>query len=45
MNKTALKQTTFYDILKKMASKKYNYPNKKMCSDGDIVNYLKSIKL
>jgi len=39
------KQTTLFDIYKKQASNRFNYPTVKMCSDGDVCTYLKSIKL
>ena len=38
------KKTTLYDFAKKQASKGFNYPTIKMCSDGDICTYLKSIQ-
>jgi hypothetical protein len=43
--KKTKKQMSLYDIYKKLASKGFNYPSIKLCSDGDICTYLKSIKL
>jgi len=39
------KQKTLFDIYRKQASIQLNYPTVSMCSDGDVCNYLKSIKL
>jgi hypothetical protein len=43
--KKEVKQTTLFDIYRKQASNAFNYPTVKMCSDGDICTYLRSIKL
>lgn len=44
MKKTK-KETTLYNVYKRQASKGFNYPTITMCSDGDIITYLKSIRL
>jgi hypothetical protein len=36
---------TLFEIYRKQASIAYNYPSVKLCSDGDVINYLRSIKL
>jgi hypothetical protein len=36
---------TLFDIYRKQASKAFNYPSIKLCSDGDVITYLKSINL
>lgn len=36
---------TLFEIYRKQASKGFNYPTITMCSDGDVITYLKSIKL
>jgi hypothetical protein len=36
---------TLFDIFRKQASKAFNYPTTKMCSDGDVLIYLKAIKI
>jgi len=41
----AVKQITLFDIYRKQASKGFNYPTVKMCSDGDVITYLRSVKL
>ncbi len=43
--KNVKKQTTLFDFYKKQASKGFNYPTIKICSDSDICTYLKTIKL
>ena len=37
--------TTLFDLFKKQATKGFNYPTIKMCSDGDVCTFLKSVKL
>jgi hypothetical protein len=39
----AKSKKSLYDVFKIEAVKGFNYPTKKMCSDGDICTYLKSI--
>jgi len=39
------KEVTLFDIYRKQASKGFNYPTIKMCSDGDVITYLRSIKM
>jgi hypothetical protein len=36
---------TLFDIYRKQAAKAFNYPSIKLCSDGDVITYLKDIKL
>lgn len=43
--KPVKKDVTLFDIFRKQASKGFNYPAIKMCSDGDVCTYLKSIKM
>ena len=38
-------KATLFDLFRKQASKGFNYPTIKMCSDGDVVTYLRSIKI
>lgn len=45
VNQKSKKQITLFDIYRKQASKGFNYPTVKMCSDGDVCTYLKSINL
>ena len=37
------KETTLFDVYRNQASKGFNYPTIEMCSDGDVITYLKSI--
>ncbi len=39
------KEATLFEIYRRQASKGFNYPTVKMCSDGDVITYLKTIKL
>lgn len=41
--KKTIKQKTLFDIYRKQASKSFNYPTIKMCSDGDVCSYLRSV--
>jgi hypothetical protein len=41
-NKT---KKSLYDVFRKQASKAFNYPSVKLCSNGDVCIYLKQIKL
>ena len=34
---------SLYDIFRKAASKAFNYPTVRMCSDGDVITYLKKV--
>jgi hypothetical protein len=36
---------TLFEIYRKQASKAFNYPSITLCSDGDVITYLKSISL
>jgi hypothetical protein len=36
---------TLFDIYRKQAAKAFNMPTVRLCSDGDVLTYLKSIKL
>ena len=38
------KETNLFDVYRNQASKGFNYPMIEMCSDGDVITYLKSIK-
>lgn len=37
------KPVSLYDIFRKRACKAFNYPDVRLCSDGDICTYLKKI--
>ena len=39
------REVTLFDLFKKQAVKGFNYPTIKMCSDGDVCTFLKSVKL
>jgi hypothetical protein len=39
------KPVTLYNIIRRQAALKFNYPSVKLVSDGDIVTFLKSIVL
>lgn len=36
---------TLFDIYRKQAAKAFNMPTIRLCSDGDVITYLKHIKL
>ena len=36
---------TLFDIYRKQAAKAFNMPSIKLCSDGDVITYLRNIKL
>jgi hypothetical protein len=36
---------TLFDVYRKQAAKAFNMPTVRLCSDGDVATYLKSIKL
>ena len=35
---------TMYDIIKVLASEAFNYPDVQMCSDGDMITFLKDTR-
>ena len=37
--------TRLYDLFKEQATKGFNYPTITMCSDGDIITFLKYVKV
>ncbi len=39
------RKVTLFDLFKKQATKGFNYHTTKMCSDGDVCTFLKSVKL
>ena len=36
---------TLFDIYRKQAARAFNMPSINLCSDGDVITYLKNIKL
>ena len=38
------KQEVLFEIFRRLASTHFNYPTIKMCSDGDVIAFLKSLK-
>ena len=44
-NTITSKNITLFDIYRRQASIAFNYPTVKMCADGDVCTYLKSIVL
>lgn len=44
-NKAPKKETSLFQVYRKLASNAFNYPSIKLCSDGDVLTYLKKIKL
>jgi hypothetical protein len=35
--------TTLFSIVRELAAESFNYPDIEMCSDGDVITYLKNI--
>ena len=44
-NTITSKNITLFDVYRKQASIAFNYPTVKMCADGDVCTYLRSIVL
>ena len=40
-NKKNSKQTSLYDVVKKLTQKKFDMPSVKLVSDGDVITFLK----
>jgi len=38
-----MEATTLFSVVRELAAEAFNYPDIEMCSDGDVITYLKNI--